>query len=232
MVKITDLGRALLAEHLDRLDTALLSERFPVLREWRQGTRHLEGAESLPPISVQVTPREHMSPEESLAANYRQIRESVEADVLSLARSMPPERFEKLVLDLLLRLGYGGAFGSGLHLGKGGDGGVDGVIQQDKLGLEQIYVQAKRWRDNVGVTTVREFAGSLSAHHARKGVIITTSSFTQEARKEAGLMGDRIVLIDGVQLAALMYETGLGVTVESAYELKRPDSDYFVDPGE
>ncbi len=173
---------------------------------------------------------EKLSPEEALATSYQQIRASVEAEVLDRAKAMSPERFEKLVLDLLLKLGYGGPFGSGVHIGKSGDGGVDGVIRQDKLGLELIYIQAKRWQGSVGPSTVREFAGSLSAHRARKGVIITTSTFTAEARKDAERMGDRIVLVDGSQLATLMYEVGLGVAVASTYEIKSPDSDYFEPP--
>lgn len=226
VVKLAQRGRELLASKPRRLDTSLLEERYEEMRSWRRlrGTRSARrtSEESEPILSPEV-----LSPEEALAASYQEIHESVESDILDRAKSMSPERFEKLVLDLLLKLGYGGPFGSGVHLGKSGDGGVDGVIQQDKLGLELIYVQAKRWQSSVGPSTVREFAGSLSAHRARKGVIITTSSFTAEARKDAERMGDRIVLMDGSELAALMYEVGLGVTVASTYEVKRPDSDYF-----
>jgi restriction system protein len=224
VLQLTDRGRALLSESPKQLDTTLLAERYEEMRSWRRVSRQRVGDQ----IPAGPAPsQDALSPEEALAANYQQIRDTVEADILERAKGMPPERFEKLVLDLLLKLGYGGPFGSGVHLGKSGDGGVDGVIQQDKLGLELIYVQAKRWQGSVGPSTVREFAGSLSAHRARKGVIITTSSFTAEARKDAERMGDRIVLIDGAQLAALMYEVGLGVSVASTFELKRPDSDYF-----
>ncbi len=229
-VRISERGRALLAEHPVSLDTVLLTERYAELRDWRQQIRQGGGAKQLPQDSLQPGMSEQLSPEEALATSYQQIRDSVEADLLDRAKSMPPERFEKLVLDLLLKLGYGGPFGSGVHLGKGGDGGVDGVIQQDKLGLELIYIQAKRWQNSVGPSTVREFAGSLSAHRAKKGVIMTTSTFTAEARKDAERMGDRIVLVDGSELAALMYEVGLGVAIASTYEIKRPDSDYFEPP--
>ncbi len=226
-LRITDRGLALMSERPQRLDTALLAERFEEMRTWRRRAR---GGEQPTDVLPRPIAQETLSPEEALAASYQQIRESVEADILERAKGMPPENFEKLVLDLLEKLGYGGATGSAVHLGKSGDGGVDGVIRQDKLGLELIYVQAKRWQNTVGPSTVREFAGSLSAHRARKGVIITTSSFTAEARKDAERMGDRIVLVEGSELAALMYEVGLGVSVASVYELKRPDSDYFEPP--
>jgi restriction system protein len=224
VLQITDRGRALLSESPKQLDTTLLAERYEEMRSWLRVSRQRVGDQ----IPAGPAPsQDALSPKEALAANYQQIRDTVEADILERVKGMPPERFEKLVLDLLLKLGYGGPFGSGVHLGKSGDGGVDGVIQQDKLGLELIYVQAKRWQGSVGPSTVREFAGSLSAHRARKGVIITTSSFTAEARKDAERMGVPIVLIDGAQLAALMYEVGLGVSVASTFELKRLDSDYF-----
>jgi restriction system protein len=204
--------------------TALLTDRFEEMRAWRRARRP-----RIPDnrTTVEAAGNGSLTPEEALAASYSQIRESVESDVLERAKAMPPDRFERLVLDLLLRLGYGGPLGWSVHLGKSGDGGIDGVIQQDKLGLDQIYVQAKRWQGSVGSSIVREFAGSLSTHRARKGVIITTSTFTTDAKRDADRMGDRIVLIDGAELAALMYEVGLGVTVAATYELKRPDSDYF-----
>ncbi|MCC6961575.1 MAG: restriction endonuclease [Dehalococcoidia bacterium] len=220
-LKITNRGLSLLAEQPQLIDTALLAARYEEMRSWRQRTKastHATGSSAV---------TDSLTPEELLAESYRQIRDSVEADILERAKSMAPTRFEKLVLDLLERLGYSGITGSAVHLGMSGDGGVDGVIRQDKLGLELIYVQAKRWQNSVGSATVREFAGSLSAHRARKGVIMTTSTFTADARKDAERMGDRIVLVDGAELAALMYDSGLGVSVSSSYELKRPDSDYF-----
>jgi len=229
VAQLSERGRQLLSEAPVRVDTALLEERYEEMRSWRR-VRGTRSGDQTPAGVTPPTERDALSPEEALAASYQQIRESIEADILDRAKGMPPERFEKLVLDLLLKLGYGGPFGSGVHSGRSGDGGVDGVIQQDKLGLELIYVQAKRWQGSVGPSTVREFAGSLSARRARKGVIITTSSFTAEARRDAERMGDRIVLLDGSELASLMYEVGLGVTVASTYELKRPDSDYFEPP--
>jgi restriction system protein len=226
-LQITERGLELLAESPERIDVALLANRYEEFRAWQRGSR--QAVENTFPGGPATAPGA-LSPEEALVSSYEQIRESVEADLLDRVRSVSPDRFEKLVLDLLLKLGYGGAFGSGIHLGRSGDGGIDGVIQQDKLGLDLIYVQAKRWQGNVGPATVREFAGALSAHRANKGVIITTSSFTAEAKKDAERMAGRIALIDGSQLASLMYEFDLGVSVVSTFVVKRPDSDYFETP--
>jgi restriction system protein len=226
-LQITERGLELLAESPERIDIPFLVNRYEEFRAWRNASR--QAVENASPGGPATAPGA-LSPEEALLSSYEQIRESVEADLLDRVRSVSPDRFEKLVLDLLLKLGYGGAFGSGIHLGRSGDGGIDGVIQQDKLGLDLIYVQAKRWQGNVGPSTVREFAGALSAHRANKGVIITTSSFTAEAKKDAERMAGRIALIDGSQLASLMYEFDLGVSVVSTFVVKRPDSDYFETP--
>jgi restriction system protein len=226
-LQITERGIELLAEPPERIDVAFLANRYEEFRAWQRASR--QAVENTSPGGPATAPSA-LSPEEALVSSYEQIRESVEADLLDRVRSVSPDRFEKLVLDLLLKLGYGGAFGSGIHLGRSGDGGIDGVIQQDKLGLDLIYVQAKRWQGNVGPSTVREFAGALSAHRADKGVIITTSSFTAEAKKDAERMAGRIALIDGAQLASLMYEFDLGVSVVSTFVVKRPDSDYFETP--
>jgi restriction system protein len=226
-LQITERGLELLAESPERIDIPFLVNRYEEFRAWRNASR--QAVENTSPGGPATAPGA-LSPEEALVSSYEQIRESVEADLLDRVRSVSPDRFEKLVLDLLLKLGYGGAFGSGIHLGRSGDGGIDGVIQQDKLGLDLIYVQAKRWQGNVGPATVREFAGALSAHRADKGVIITTSSFTAEAKKDAERMAGRIALIDGAQLASLMYEFDLGVSVVSTFVVKRPDSDYFETP--
>ena len=169
-----------------------------------------------------------LPPDESLDSSYRRYRESVQSEVLDRIKQMPPAFFERLVVGtLLLKLGYGGPFGNGVTLGRSGDRGVDGVIHQDKLGLDLLYVQAKRWEGSVGGSVVREFAGALSAHRARKGVILTTATFTRDAWNDAERMGERIVLIDGPRLAELLYETGLGLVTEATFEMKRIDSDYF-----
>lgn len=223
-LRVTPRGIELLAAKLAKIDTALLETRYEEMRSWR---RRANGVGTQPQIPIDLTDIPALSPEEALQASYAQIRDATEADLLQRAKTMPPENFEILVLDLLTKLGYSGPSGSAVHLGRTGDGGIDGVIRQDKLGLERIYVQAKRWQGSVGSPTVREFAGTLAAHRARKGVIITTSSFTADARADADRMSDRIVLVDGLELASLMYDVNLGVSVTSVYEVKRADSDYF-----
>lgn len=221
-VRITDRGRDLLALQADRITASLLTNRYPEMREWLQIQRK--------PAQTVRTPdtesvRDGLSPEEALAESYRSVREAALSEILDQARMMPPERFEQLVVDLLLALGYGGPSGSGIRLGRAGDGGIDGVIQQDKLGFERIYVQAKRWQGSVGPSVVREFAGSLRLRGAAKGVIITTSAFTEVAMAEAERLG--VVLVGGRTLAELMFDVGLGVSKVSDYVVKRVDPVYF-----
>ena len=146
--------------------------------------------------------------------------------------SCSPERFERLVVDLLVRMGYGGTRqDAGQAIGRSGDGGIDGIIKEDRLGLDAIYIQAKRWADtnSVGRPEIQKFAGALQGHRARKGVFITTSYFTKDAADYVDRIDSKIVLIDGVTLAQLMIDFGLGVAPIASYEVKRIDSDYFTD---
>ncbi len=146
-------------------------------------------------------------------------------------RVASPAFFEQLVVDLLVAMGYGGTQAdAGRAIGQSGDGGIDGVIKEDRLGLDTIYLQAKRWDANVGRPVVQAFVGSLAGQHARRGVLITTSDFSGEARKYVEGIEQRIILIDGAELARLMFEFGVGVTpVGSPYVLKRVDIDFFDD---
>lgn len=144
------------------------------------------------------------------------------------AKRCSPKFFERLVVDLLVAIGYGGSRkDAGQAVGRCGDDGVDGIIKEDKLGLDVVYIQAKRWEGTVGRPTVQEFAGSLEGHRARKGVLITTSRFSQDAKDYVGRIEKKIVLIDGEQLAQLMIDHGIGVTETVSYSIKRMDSDYF-----
>ena len=143
-------------------------------------------------------------------------------------RVRPPSFFEKVVVDLLLAMGYGGTWhGAGRFVGRSGDGGIDGTIMEDKLGLDIVYVQAKRWENRVGRPAVQAFAGSLEGERARKSVMITKSSFSENARIYVTQIEKKIVLIDGAQLADLMIEHGVGFVVRQSYVLKRLDVDYF-----
>jgi restriction system protein len=230
-VQITDSGKALLAEDITALSVKVMRERFEGIRAWESQSRSRSTEQS--PSSAQPTLptlSDDLSPEESLEQSFQRYRRAVQEELLAQVKSMSPAFFERLVVDLLLKLGYGGPFGQGLTTGRSGDGGIDGVIHQDKLGLDLLYVQAKRWEGSVGGPTIREFAGALSANRASKGVIITTSHFTRDAIVDAErMMASRIVLIDGVKLSELLYETGLGLVPEHTFEMKRIDAGYFSD---
>lgn len=168
------------------------------------------------------------TPEEQLANAYMVLRKALASDVLEAVKKAPPTFFEELVIELLVAMGYGGSVeDAGKAVGKTGDGGIDGTIKEDKLGLDVVYVQAKRWSSAVGRPVVQAFAGSLEGVRARKGVLITTSYFSQDALEYVQKIEKRIVLIDGQQLADLMIDHDIGVNVTHTYRVKRLDSDYF-----
>jgi restriction system protein len=219
--RITDVGRATLGERPERVDIKYLM-RFPAFVAFRSGTgKPVEAA--TPPTAAELTP------EEAFESAYRSLRATVEQDLLERVRKMAPWSFEHLVLKLMLAMGYGGPQeGAGLVTAMSGDEGVDGVIDEDRLGLDTIYLQAKRWEAQVGRPLVQAFAGSLDGKHARKGVMITTSTFSADARAFVRGIEKRIVLIDGTELARRMFEHGVGVIDAAApYVLKRVDVDFF-----
>lgn len=168
------------------------------------------------------------TPEEILEQNYNIINASLASELLDTIKTCSPAFFERLVVDLLTAMGYGRSIGESKVVGRSGDGGIDGIINEDKLGLESVYIQAKRWQGTVGDVEIRNFIGSLQLKGARKGVFITTSDFTRQAKDSAAMItGIKIVLIDGLTLADLMVEYNVGVSVKTSYEIKRIDSDYF-----
>lgn len=168
------------------------------------------------------------TPREILEAGYQELRRDLSQELLKRIKSCSPLFFEQLVVDLLVKMGYGGSYkDAGQAVGKIGDGGIDGIIKEDKLGLDAIYIQAKRWDGTVGRPVVQAFAGSLMGHGARKGVLITTSQFSQDAKDYVTRIEKKIVLIDGEELSQLMMDYGIGVTDEASYTIKRLDSDYF-----
>ena len=171
-------------------------------------------------------------PEKSIEENYQQIRKELAVELLQRIRDNTPAFFEELVVDLLVKMGYGGSReDAGKAVGGSGDGGIDGIINEDRLGLDVIYVQAKRWEGNVGEPEIARFAGALAGRGATKGIFITTSDFTRAARAYDA-SGFKIVLIDGHQLAQLMIDHDVGVSIEKTYEIKRVDSDYFAQDAE
>lgn len=171
------------------------------------------------------------TPQESIEFGYQKIRKDLEIDLLNRVKSCSADFFERLVVDLLVKMGYGGSRrDAGMAMGKSGDGGIDGIIKEDKLGLDIVYIQAKRWDNTVvGRPEIQKFVGALHGQRARKGVFITTSKFSQEAREYISVIDSKIVLIDGQQLAQFMIDTDVGVSTVSTYEIKKLDSDYFID---
>ncbi|MGZ3488656.1 MAG: restriction endonuclease, partial [Isosphaeraceae bacterium] len=168
------------------------------------------------------------TPEEQIDAAYRLLRSALAAEVLDRVQEQSPAFFEQLVLDVLRAMGYGGTQeDAASRLGQSGDEGVDGVIREDELGLDLIYVQAKRWQNPVGRPEIQKFFGALHGKRANKGVFITTSSFSNEAASFAESVTPRVILVDGKELARLMIEYGVGVASSRAYEIKRIDLDYF-----
>ena len=174
--------------------------------------------------------------EESIETDYQQIQDALAADLLQRIEDNSPDFFEELVIDLLVAMGYGGSREeAGRAVGGSGDGGIDGVINEDILGLDVIYVQAKRWQADIGEPPVRDFVGALSGRRARKGIFITTSAFSKRAKEYVSSIDSRdtkIILIDGHQLAQFMIQHNVGVSVVKSYEIKRVDSDYFAEEGE
>ena len=171
---------------------------------------------------------EEITPEEDIDKIYKNITEQLADDLLEIISDKDPYYFERLVMDVLAKMGYGNFDdNSNTVTKKSGDEGIDGIINQDKLGLDKIYIQAKRWRDNVGRPQLQNFVGALSAKNSSKGIFITTSDFTKEAKDYATNLSHTIILINGKQLAKLMIEYNVGVQINYSYDIKKIDNDYF-----
>jgi restriction system protein len=182
---------------------------------------------SHPPLE-QVAEIQGQTPQEAIENSYQLLRSELAQNLLSQIMECSPKFFEKLVVDLLVAMGYGGSRKyAGQAIGGSGDEGIDGIIKEDRLGLDAIYVQAKRWKATVGRPIIQAFAGSLEGHRARKGVFITTSDFSKEAREYVDKIEKKIILIDGQQLAGLSIDFGIGVAEVTSYTLKRLDLDFF-----
>lgn len=222
--RITELGLSLLAENPEKVNVALL-ERYPEFQEFRSRRKDKSNNGDDDGGSDGGS---NETPEDALASAYRSIQRKVEEEILDQVMQSSPSFFERLVVDLLVKMGYGGnRQDAGRALGKSGDGGIDGIINEDRLGLDVIYIQAKRWDGTVGRPEIQKFAGALQGQRARKGVFITTSSFSKEAIEYASLIESKIILIDGARLASLMIEHNVGVSTSGIYEVKKIDSDYF-----
>ncbi len=219
--QITPLGREVLQQNPTTIDNQFLAQ-FPEFQEFRRRKKDGHGDDT-------ETQGSTATPEEILEATYEEIRNDLADELLTQIKQVEPSYFEKIVVDLLVKMGYGGSIrDAGKALGRSGDEGIDGIIKEDKLGLDVIYLQAKRWEGVVSRPEIQKFAGALAGQRARKGIFITTSRFSSEAHEYVARIEPKIVLIDGEQLAELMIDHGLGVSVEAVYEVKRIDSDYFL----
>ncbi len=220
-IRMTQQGMAVMAAHPTRIDNAFLSQ-FPSFLEFRMSAP----AAATPKAAAAES--ESRTPEETLEGTWSALRNSLGQDLLAKIKAGTPQFFERLVVDLLVGMGYGGSVSdAGATLGGTGDGGLDGVIKEDKLGLDVVYIQAKRWEGSVGRPTVQAFAGSLDGARARKGVMITTSTFSSDAQAYARQIEKRIVLIDGATLVNLMMDHRVGVATARTYEVQKLDLDYF-----
>lgn len=224
---ITTLGIQTLNENPPRIDAKYL-RKFPSFLEFQNTSRSENEVNSSPT----TTEANEQTPEENLDSAYQRIRTALAAELLKKVLELSPTFFERLVVELLVKMGYGGSIkDAGSAIGKSGDEGIDGTIKEDKLGLDIIYIQAKRWQPGnvVGRPELHKFVGALAGQGAKKGIFITTSNFTKEALSYSPRNETKIVLIDGTQLTQLMIDYNLGCTTQQVYELKKIDSDYFED---
>jgi restriction system protein len=222
--KITNRGLEVLNSHPNRVDLRVLKQ-FPEYVEFRKGKRDGTTQQPVPTLEGET---DELTPEEQLEYGNQRVREQLCANLLEKLKAASPGFFEKVVVELLVAMGYGGSRqDAGQTVGRAGDGGIDGVIKEDRLGLDFLYIQAKKWKDIVGRPEIQKFAGALQGQRAKRGVFITTSDFTKEAMEYAAMIDSRIVLIGGSRLANLMIDHGIGVTTVASYEVKRIDSDYF-----
>ena len=221
--KISRRGLDVLAKNPSTINVKFL-EQFPEFVEFKSIRNERNGEDS-------DEAAETRTPEESLEGEYQKIRNNLASQLLERIKQASPAFFERLVVELLVKMGYGGSRSdAGKAVGKSGDGGIDGIIKEDRLGLDVIYIQAKRWDGNtVGRRDVQQFAGALQGQRASKGIFLTTSKFTNEAHDYVSKIGSKIVLIDGEQLAQLMIDHNVGVSLSTTYEIKRIDSDYFTE---
>lgn len=217
--KITDLGLEVLQKAPKEINVKFL-EQFPQFVEFRNLRREKGEEEKEESLS--------QTPQELLEYGYQRIKKDLASELLNLVKQASPRFFEKLVVELLIKMGYGGSLkDAGKAIGQSGDGGIDGIIKEDKLGLDVIYIQAKRWENVVGSKEVRNFVGSLAGQKANKGVFITTSSFTKDALEYVKTIPHKVILIDGEMLTQLMIENDVGVSKITSYDIKKIDSDYF-----
>lgn len=223
--QITDRGLDLLNKNPTEIKTKMLSQydEFNKFQNKKSDPEIIEdNNHSLSNSNLNTTPYE------LIENGYLELKNALSNELLSTIKSISSSRFESLVVDLLVKMGYGGSFKEAAQVvGKSGDAGIDGIIKEDKLGLDVIYIQAKKWEGVVGRPEIQKFAGALLGQKAKKGIFITTSSFTNDAKNYVQNIDAKIILIDGLRLTELMIENNLGVSIQNIYEIKKIDFDYF-----
>ncbi|GBE00014.1 Mrr restriction system protein [bacterium BMS3Abin07] len=223
--KISEKGIELLKENPTEINSKFLARyddfvEFQAIKKDKKDDVHL--------LRTQLVNNSDQTPEEALEYAYQKLHSELSKELLDIVKSCSPEFFEKLVIDLLITMGYGGSRKeAGQAMGKSGDGGIDGIINEDKLGLDVIYLQAKRWDNAVPVKEIRDFTGALASKKAKKGIFITTSSFPNSVYEFVGKVEYKIILIDGERLTKLMIEHSIGLSTVNTYHVKTIDSDYF-----
>jgi restriction system protein len=220
--QISDRGREVLKTRPERIDIKFL-ERYAEFVAFRSRKAEVEGEPQPGPTEAELE-----TPEEALETAYEKMRAGLVSEVLGRVKGGSDKFFERLVVELLLKMGYGGSRSdAGQAVGKSGDEGIDGIISEDRLGLEVVYLQAKKWDGTVGRPEIQKFVGALHGKRAKKGVFITTGAFSAEAVAYIERIDPKVVLIDGRRLAELMIDFDVGVTTARTYHVKRVDSDYF-----
>lgn len=224
-LKITEEGLKLLATQPARIDNKVLAAYPSFVEKMRRN----QGTETEPERDLAATaPANELTPTEQIEQAHQRLNQTLASELLELMAKMDPYKFEQLVVDLLFAMGYGGSRAEAAKVTKkSGDEGIDGIINEDRLGLDVIYIQAKRWQATVGRVEIQNFVGALVGKHATKGVFITTSDFNSNAAEYAKSVHHKVILIDGQRLAELMIEYGIGVSTVRTIALKRVDSDYF-----
>jgi restriction system protein len=222
--KITDRGLEVLRQNPQKIDNNFLKQ-YSGYRSWKRSEKGEKDERS-----IEAETASGKTPEEIFEDSYQIIRQELGRELLNQTKECSSEFFEKLVVELLVKMGYGGSIKeAGKAIGKSGDEGIDGTIKEDVLGLDVIYIQAKKWEGIVGRPEIQKFAGALQGQRARKGIFITTGKFSAEARDYASKIDSRIVLIDGNELAEFMIDNNIGVSIVKNYEIKKVNSDYFAD---
>jgi restriction system protein len=223
---ITELGQKVAKEKPALIDRDFLA-KFPSFVKFVETRTKKDGSVGEPEPHQGVTEKSN-TPQEVIETAYRTLLSGLKSELLGLVKKMDPYRFEQLVVDLLVAMGYGGSREEAAKVTKASnDEGIDGVINEDRLGLDVVYIQAKRWQNTVGRKEIQSFVGALAGQQAHKGIFITTSDFADTAKAYVKNITQKVILVDGDRLADLMLEHNIGVALSHAYKLKRIDSDYF-----